>query len=66
MNSSAAGLVDQVDRLLDAVSPAGQLDDDGLRARVVECEQATHMLQAIQADAEGARDSTSEGTSVLE
>lgn len=51
MNSSTAGIVEQVDGLLDAALPAAQLDDDALRARVVECEQAAQMLQAIQAEA---------------
>jgi hypothetical protein len=50
MNSSASGIAQQVNSLLDAVTPAAGLDDDGLRVRLVECEQAVNMLQAVQAD----------------
>ena len=51
MDSSTSGIVEQVDRLLDAASPVVDLGDDELRVRVVECEQAMLMLQATQADA---------------
>ncbi|MCZ3388674.1 MAG: 13E12 repeat family protein [Actinomycetia bacterium] len=47
---STASIVEQVDRLLDAATPAAQLGDDQLRDRVIECEQATQMLQGVQAD----------------
>ncbi len=49
MNSSTAGIAEKVDGLLEAAAPAAQLGDDALRDRVIECEQAMLMLQAIQA-----------------
>ena len=51
MSSSATGIAQQVNDLLGAVTPAAGLDDEGLRARLVQCEQAMNMLQAVQADA---------------
>ncbi|MCZ3387586.1 MAG: 13E12 repeat family protein [Actinomycetia bacterium] len=56
MDSSTAGLsavsiIEQVDDLLDAVIAAAQLGDDELRDRVIGCERAINMLQAVQADA---------------
>jgi hypothetical protein len=51
MNSSAVSIAEQVDGLLDAATPAARLGDAGLRDRLVECERAMAMLQAIQADA---------------
>jgi hypothetical protein len=51
MDSFATGIAQQVTSLLDAVTPAAGLDEDALRARLVECEQAVNMLQAAQADA---------------
>ena len=51
MSSSATGIAQQVNDLLDAVASAAGLDDEGLRARLVQCEQAVNMLHAVQADA---------------
>ena len=51
MNSSAASVAEQVDRLLDAASPAVKLDDDGLRAGSSSASGPCAMLQAAQADA---------------
>jgi hypothetical protein len=51
MSSSVTGIAQQVNDLLAAVMPAAGLDDEGLRARLVQCEQAVNMLHAVQADA---------------
>ncbi len=47
----AVSIVELVDELLDAAIAAAQLGDDELRDRVIGCERAINMLQAVQADA---------------
>ncbi|MCZ3389052.1 MAG: HNH endonuclease [Actinomycetia bacterium] len=47
--SSAVSVAEQVDRLLDAATPAAGLGDDALRDELIACERAAQMLLARQA-----------------